>query len=213
MRLASALTVPEDTTEPATDNQDDARDLDHPAADSEYEDAKEEADEESNPAWLLDNNTNVAVGVSSPRTPQRFNGSAPSEERCDDYSSQNDTSGAYVSTDSADGGSEDDCDSTASDDGWSTSSDVETAPDYEDARCELCRGPELYTNLVDHCGCPQGRFHPACVEAATERMFRGWVPRIEAHCTHCQGLTIGKLRRASGRQAGSAHPGGELRHW
>ena len=162
---------------------------DLPEDDAECEDAKEEADEESNPARLLDNNANVAVGASPPRTPHRIEGGAPSGSRCDSYSCQNDTSGAYETIGSDDGDSDDDSGSTASDNGWSTSSDVETAPDYEDARCELCRGPALYAELVSHCGCPQGRYHPACVEAATMQMYKGWTPRIEALCINCQGLT------------------------
>ena len=112
----------------------------------EYEDAEEQADEESNPAGLLEGKTTVTVATSPPQALPRFDGSEPRGDRVNSYSSQDETRDRYMSTDSADGDSEDDSGSTTSGDGWSTSSDVETAPDYESARCELCRGPALYAD-------------------------------------------------------------------
>ena len=154
----------------------------------EYEDAEEEADGESNPAGLLESKTTVTVATSPPQAPARFYRGEPRGDQVDGNSRHDETSDAYISSDSADGDSDDDSRSTTSGDGWSTSSDVETAPDYEDGVCELCRGPDLYANLREYCGCSLGRYHATCIQDAnTLCMF--WKPGNQARCLSCQGFT------------------------
>jgi hypothetical protein len=128
------------------------------------------------------------VATSPLRAPPRFDWGEPRGDQVDGDTRQNKNSDTSLSSDSADGDSDNDSSSTTSGTGWSTPSDAETAPNYEDGVCELCRGPDLYANLREYCGCSSGRFHDACIQDA-RALCKFWKPNIEARCLSCQGLT------------------------